>query len=364
MPVDFLRRAGDALLNLPQLGVIITDINYRIAYWSRGAERLLEIDSDQAVDRQVDQVIQCSDIEPDTCASLAAMGSHQAKKSGKLIDVETTCIPLNDGQHNTAGFLFVMQDITEEKHAERACAKAEEDKFAKDRFMATVAHELRTPLNVILGWVQLFRNGANSDTDISQAFSAIEHNAKSLSRLIEDLVDLSRIVAGNLRLDIRPVGLVVIIDRTVTSLHPVAAAKNIHINKELDNSVGTVAGDADRLQQIVFNLLTNAIKFTPDGRHVEVKLDRADSKARLTVSDTGPGISKEFMPFIFDSFSQAGAANTKRGAGLGLGLAIARHLVELHKGTIKVESSENRGASFIVELPLWGDLLALKRGLT
>jgi PAS domain S-box-containing protein len=356
--VDFLHLAGAAFLELPQLGVVVTDINYRVAYWSKGAERLLDIDSDHATGRQLDQIIQFPDIRDDLRASLTEVEPHQARKSDERMLVETICVPLKDAHHNATGFLLVMQDITGRRRDEQARAEAEEANRTKDKFIAMVAHELRTPLNAILNWAHLFRTGTISPTEVSRAFATMEHNARSLSKLIEDLLDICRTVAGKLRLDVGPVGLCVVINEAVHSLRPAAANKHIAIKTTLDDTVGAVAGDLDRLQQIVFNLLSNAIKFTPEKGHIEIKLERAGSKGRITVSDTGPGISEEFLPFIFEPFSQADARSSHRRGGLGLGLAMARHLIELHGGTIQVSSREGHGASFTVELPLWRYLLA------
>ena len=364
VPVDFLRLAGAAFLELPAHGVIVTDNHHRIAYWSKGAERLLEIYSDQAMNRQVEQVIQFADSKSgdELCLgdSPAAWESRQAIRRGKPLLVESICMPLKDDQQNTVGFLFVMQDKGESGRDQRARLQAEEANRAKDRFIAMAAHELRTPINAILGWTQMFHRGIISDTEIPMTFATIENNARSLSRLTEDLLDISRMAAGKFRLEVRRVELFMVIDKAIQSLRPAAAGKHIEIKMALDTSLGTVAGDPHRLQQIVFNLLSNAIKFTPDKGCVEVKVERLDSKAQITVSDTGPGISEEFLPHIFDPFSQADVTNGERREGLGLGLTIVRHIVDLHNGTIHVNSNKGHGTSFIVELPLWRDLLVAR----
>jgi signal transduction histidine kinase len=355
--VDFLHLAGTAFLELPQLAVILTDIDYRVAYWNKGAELLFEVRSDQAVDRLLDQLITFPDIGHGLRPSLPPAESLLPVKGDKVLVVETNCIPLKDDHFDTSGFLIVIQDITARRRSEQARDAAEETSRTKDKFMAMVAHELRTPLYAILNWTQLFRTGALTGADLPAAFDSIENNASSLSKLMEDLLDISRTIAGKLRLDIGPVRLALIIDRAIDSLRAESDTKHIRIKKSLDDSVGEVAGDLDRLQQVVLNLLSNAIKFTPDDGCVEVWLEGAGRKARLTVSDTGPGISEEFLHSIFDPFSQADARSSKRRGGLGLGLAIVRHLVELHEGTIDVASREGHGASFTVELPLWKVML-------
>ena len=232
----------------------------------------------------------------------------------------------------------------------------------RDMPLAIVAHELRAPLNVILGWAQMLRAGMLTAVDTGKALMIIEQNAKALSKLIEDLLDNSSIAAGKLRLDIRRVELSLIIENAIQAMRPAAGAKQIHISTALDIAVGAVAGDRDRLQQVVLNLLWNALEFTPNLGSIEVRLARNSNEARIVVRDSGPGISAEFLPHIFDPFTQEHSAGSKRRRGLGLGLAISRHLVELHNGTIHAENIEGHGASFTVALPLWKDLLTLQQG--
>jgi signal transduction histidine kinase len=361
MSVDFLYLAGSALLELPQFAIIITDSDYRIAHWSTGAEQLFKIRSEAAVGQRLEHLIRFADMDFSDnrrlCGCLGALESHQVENIDKLM-VESICFSLEDNSRTMAGFLFVMQDVTEKRRTEEACAKAKEANELKDRFLATAAHELRTPLNAILGWTRLLRLQMVDTAEVLSAFATIEHNAMSLSRLIEDLLDVSRIIADKLRLDIGAVDLVVVIDKAVHAQRAAALSKQIRIDTALDASVGAVAGDPDRLQQIVGNLLSNAIKFSPREGVVKVKLEGASDRARIVVSDEGPGISEEFLPHIFEPFTQATAASTKRQAGLGLGLAIVQRLVDLHKGTIQVDSRKGYGAQFAVELPLWRELTA------
>ncbi|MER3589858.1 MAG: histidine kinase, partial [Mastigocladus sp. ERB_26_1] len=204
----------------------------------------------------------------------------------------------------------------------------------KDEFLAIVSHELRTPLHAILGWAKMLRNRKLNEATTNKALATIERNAKLQEKLIEDILDISRIVQGKIRLNTRPVYLAPIIDAVIENMHPTADIKNIQIESMLDSSVGQVMGDAERLQQIVWNLLSNAVKFTPAGGRVEVRLEQLNNNAQITISDTGIGITPNFLPYIFDRFRQADSTTTRSHNGLGLGLAIVRHLVEMHSGTV------------------------------
>ena len=236
---------------------------------------------------------------------------------------------------------------------QEARAAAEAANRSKDEFLATLSHELRTPLNAILGWAQLLRVGALPADETSQGLETIERNAKAQAQLVDDLLDLSRIIAGKVRVEVGPVDLVAVVEGALDSVRPAADAKGIAVIPVLDAHAGPVVGDANRLQQVAWNLLSNAIKFTPRGGRVDVWLCGTESDAELTVSDNGTGIRREFLPHVFDRLRQADGSTTRRHGGLGLGLAIVRHLVELHGGTVSAFSEgEGRGSSFTVRLPL------------
>jgi signal transduction histidine kinase/ActR/RegA family two-component response regulator len=223
----------------------------------------------------------------------------------------------------------------------------------KDDFLATVSHELRTPLTSILGWSNLLRSGALDEESTAKAFDVIERNAQNQKRLIDDLLDVSRIIGGKLLLDVREIELARIVEDAVEVVRPAAAAKGIRVVSSFDPEVWTVSGDAGRLRQVVWNLLSNAVKFTPEGGHVEVRVERDGSRARVAVSDTGKGIAPDFLPHVFERFRQADAKTTRAFDGLGLGLAIVRHLVEAHGGTVRAESpGEGLGTTFSIYLPL------------
>lgn len=238
--------------------------------------------------------------------------------------------------------------------SERAArAEAEKANRLKDEFLATLSHELRTPLNAIVGWSQLLSRGGVDAAELAEGIEAIERNAKAQTQLIADLLDVSRITSGKLRLDVQVVDAAAIIDEALDAVRHTAAVKEIKITRILDAPGCSIAGDPGRLQQILWNLVNNAVKFTPKGGKVSVTLHRVDSRIEIVVRDTGSGIKSELLPYIFDRFQQGDASTTRNHGGLGLGLAIARHLVEMHAGTITAASpGEGKGATFVVSLPL------------
>jgi PAS domain S-box-containing protein len=256
-----------------------------------------------------------------------------------------------------------QRDITARKRAEEernrllvsereARARAEEANRAKDEFLAMLSHELRTPLTAMLGWTRMLRTRELDETTSAHALETIERNVRAQAQLIEDLLDVSRIITGKLRLEVSPVELMPVIEAALDSVRPAADAKSIQIQTALNPLTGPVSGDPARLQQVVWNLVSNAVKFTHRGGRVEVRLGRVESHVEINVSDTGQGISPEFLPHVFDRFRQADSSTTRAHGGLGLGLAIVRHLVELHGGTIEVESEgDGQGSTFTVKLP-------------
>ena len=271
------------------------------------------------------------------------------------------------------GTLTIIEDVTERVTREAelqaqieartrllaseklARSEAERANRLKDEFLATISHELRNPLNAILGWAHMLRLGKLNEANIERAVETIYRNAKSQSQLVADLLDVSRIISGKLRLDVRTVDLIYIVNAAIDSIRPAADAKGIRLQTMLDPAAGPISGDADRLQQIVWNLLTNAVKFTPKGGKIQVKVHRIDSHVEIVVSDSGVGISKEFLPYVFDRFRQADGSTTRIHGGLGLGLSIVRQLVDLHGGSVSAESEgEGKGATFTITLPFVG----------
>ncbi|MBK1990663.1 PAS domain S-box protein [Sphaerospermopsis aphanizomenoides BCCUSP55] len=266
-----------------------------------------------------------------------------------------------DGPQQLHGFMI---DITERKQAEQereqllkreqaARAEAEAANRIKDEFLATLSHELRTPLNAMLGWTQLLKSRKFDEITTARALDTIDRNSRNLAQLIEDVLDVSRIICGKLRLNLHPVELIPVVTAAIDTVRPAADAKEITIESEFDSQVGVVIGDANRLQQIVWNLLSNAVKFTPKRGKVQVELKRINSRVQIQVIDTGAGIDPDFLPHVFERFRQADSSTTRSHGGLGLGLAIVRHLVELHGGTVAATSPGlGQGATFTVNLPM------------
>jgi signal transduction histidine kinase/ActR/RegA family two-component response regulator len=278
-------------------------------------------------------------------------------------------IQVVDGR--TVGRVWTFRDITEHRRAEAAARQAAEERrqlleseqFArteaeransmKDEFLATVSHELRTPLNAILGWAHLLRTGSMTEAQVHQGIEVIERNARAQTQLIEDLLDMSRIISGKMRLDIQSVDPGSFVEAAIETVRPAAEAKGIRLSTLLDPGAGPINGDPSRLQQVVWNLLSNAIKFTAREGRVQVVLERVSSHIEIAVADTGVGIKPEFLPHVFDRFRQEKASRTRSAVGLGLGLSIVKHLVELHGGSVHaISAGEGQGATFTVCLPL------------
>jgi PAS domain S-box-containing protein len=273
-------------------------------------------------------------------------------------------IPLYSVSGVFTGYIGSRIDITERKRSEEeresllasersARAEAEQASRMKDEFLSTLSHELRTPLNAILGWTTVLRTGRVSPEDRDKGLEVIDRNVRIQARLIEDLLDMSRIISGKLRLDVQQINLSNVVTAAIESIQPASEAKQIRLIKILDTKNDIVYGDASRLQQVIWNLLSNAIKFTPKEGKVTVILERVDSHLEVSVSDSGEGITPEFLPVIFERFRQSDGSTTRRHGGLGLGLSIVKQLVELHGGTVRASSRGlGRGATFTVTLPL------------
>ncbi|MBD0312714.1 MAG: PAS domain S-box protein, partial [Microcoleus sp. T3-bin5] len=301
---------------------------------------------------------------------IAGMETQRQRKDGTSIDISLWATPVRDSNGNI-NCMSIVADISDRKQVEAqraqllereqaARAQAEAINRLKDEFLATLSHELRTPINVIMGWAQRLRTRPYTEEDLACGLEAIERQSRVQMQLVEDLLDVSRIIQNKLDLKNGWFYMVKTIEEAQNSVRLAAEAKSVTVSSELDPAVGLMWGDAKRLQQVVWNLLTNAVKFTPSGGTVEVRLSAVgvtDSSSpnyvQITVSDTGKGISKEFLPYVFDRFRQADGSITRADSGLGLGLAIVRHLVELHGGTVTAESpGKDKGATFTVKLPL------------
>ena len=243
------------------------------------------------------------------------------------------------------------EQAAEEK--ERLYRQAEESSRLKDEFLATISHELRTPLNAILGWTRMLRLEKLNSAETTKAMETIERNARAQAQLIEDLLDVSSIITGKLRMDVRPANPTSFIEAAIEAVTPAAEAKGVILQKVMDTGAVALPGDPVRLQQVVWNLLSNAIKFTPRGGRVQVRLERVNSHVQIVISDTGQGIPPDFLPFVFDRFRQADQRTSRQHGGMGLGLAIVRHLVEMHGGSVEADSrGEGQGSTFTVRLPV------------
>jgi PAS domain S-box-containing protein len=342
-----------------------------ITSWNRGAERLFGYSADEAVGRSITLIIPKERLpEEDEVLRRVRAGDRvdhfetvRVRKDGRQVHISLTVSPILDRTGRVIGASKIARDITERRQAEAerelllqrevsARNEAEKANRIKDEFLATLSHELRTPLTAMLGWIRMLRTRGADPATTERALDTIERNTKLLTQLVEDVLDVSRITTGTMRLDAQSVPLIPIIEAAVESMRPAARAKTIQLGLFLDPAVPPVAGEPARLQQIVWNLISNAIKFTPRGGRVEVHLAQAASRIEIRVSDTGQGIDREFLPFVFDRFTQADSSTTRRYGGLGLGLAIVRHLVELHGGTVTASSDgPGRGATFVVALP-------------
>ncbi|HEX7316484.1 MAG TPA: PAS domain-containing protein [Pyrinomonadaceae bacterium] len=274
------------------------------------------------------------------------------RRAGRLDELFLNFVyqPIFEADRSVSGIFVHGVEVTDQVRARR---EAEAANRLKDEFLATLSHELRTPLTAILGWTRLLSGGELDAPTAARALEIIERNAEAQQQLIEEVLDVSRIITGKLRLDASPVELVPVVEAAVDAVRPAAQAKNIELSVGADPEAGLVYADPTRLQQVIWNLLTNAIKFTPKEGKVEVRLERANSNVCIRVSDNGIGIAPDFLPHVFDRFRQADSSTTRHYGGLGLGLAVVRHLVEQHGGRVSAESEgENLGSTFTIELPV------------
>jgi len=301
-----------------------------------------------------------------TAAAVSARGDYSIRavrttddELGVLVDAFNRVlerIQLREGELSDAN-AELRKEIADRRRAEQERAellvREREANRLKDEFLATLSHELRTPLNAILGWTKLMRTGAVPEAGVDRALEKIERNAQVQSRLVEDLLEVSRIASGKLRLDVKPLDLAPLVTAAIDSIRPAAEARGVAIDRQFDAPAFPTGGDPDRLQQVIWNLLSNAVKFTPAGGVVTVRLRRDGADDELSVSDNGIGIEQAFLPNVFDMFRQADASSTRAHGGLGLGLSIVRNLVDMHGGDVRVESGGlNQGARFIVRLPV------------
>jgi PAS domain S-box-containing protein len=357
--------------------VIATDTDGVVTFLNPIAESLTKWKQERAqgrplrevfniVNEQTRQTVENPAIRAMRESSVVGLANHTVliAQDGTEMPIDDSGAPIKVAGEKIIGAVLIFRDITERRLAEEerskllaseraAREKAEAASRSKDEFVAMISHEIRSPLNSILGWAQMLRRGKFDQEETERAVEIIERNARSQSQLIEDLLDISRVITGKLTLNVRSVDLAHIIEAALDSIRPAADAKDIRLQARLEPASSLVAGDPNRLQQIVWNLLSNAVKFTPRNGDVDVSLENVDSQLQITVRDTGVGINPEFLPFVFDRFSQANTSSERKYGGLGLGLAIVRHLAELHGGAVRADSpGEGRGATFTVTLPV------------
>jgi PAS domain S-box-containing protein len=363
-----------------EYAIFMLDVNGKVATWNVGAQRIKGYAADEIVGRHFSdfypQDVRESGWPDHELQQASEHGSFvdtgwRVRKDGTMFWANVTITALRDEAGCLLGYAKLTRDLTESRRVEAielasndreqvldaersARIAAQHAARVKDEFLATLSHELRTPLSAILGWTQIVLKGrATGPADQRRAMEVIDRNARAQVKLIDDLLDLSRIMTGKIRLDLQQISLPDVVQAAIDSALPIAEAKEIRLRSLLDPSCTMVSADSSRLQQVVWNLLTNAIKFTPKGGQVQVLVQRVKSHIELSVSDTGIGIPASFVPLVFDRFSQQDSSSTRAHGGLGLGLAICKQLVELHGGSIRVTSpGEGRGATFFVELPV------------
>jgi PAS domain S-box-containing protein len=361
--LDKARAYAESLIKNAPDPVFVSDLEGKILQANDAVSHLLGFRQDEVVEQSVSRFLGADETR-EFVAALREVVEHGVSRnvrlhprsaSGEVISTTLNASALRDPDGNVIGAIGILRDMRAYEEVLRDLEESRRElrnaDQAKDGFLAVVSHELRTPLTAMLGWVRLLTTGMLDDATSARALPVIERNTKLLAQLIDDLLDVSRIVAGKLRLEAGPVDLVAVIESAIEAVQGLADAKSIGLKAVLDPSAGSIVGDPGRLQQVVWNLLSNAIKFTPSRGRIDLRLERAGTHARLRVRDTGRGISRELLPHIFDRFRQDDG--TRRHGGLGLGLAIVRHIVELHEGRVWAESDgEGRGATLVVELPL------------
>lgn len=357
-----------------------------VTSWNAAAVQLFGYTAAEMIGESITRIIPENLLyeEVDILAKLRAGGridryeTVRRRKDGELVDISLTISPIRDSSGHIIGAAKVAHDITARRRAERAlkeretelsklvserdsllqserAARSEAERLSrvKDEFLATLSHELRTPLNAIQGWATLLREKRARPEDHQRGLETIERNVRVQTQIVNDLLDMSRIISGKIHLEVQPLYLHDVVGHAIESVLQAAAAKNIRLLPLLDSRIGLVRGDPNRLQQVLWNLLSNAIKFTPSGGRVQVVLERVNSHVEISVEDNGIGIRDEFLPHVFDRFRQADPGTSRKFGGLGLGLSIVKSLVELHGGSVRVKSpGENLGSTFIVALPI------------
>jgi len=370
-----------AIVESSEDAIVGKDLDGTVTSWNDGARRMFGWAGSEIIGRPV-ALLRPPELHDEEVDRLQRVQrgerveqyeSVRVAKDGRLLDVSVSISPIRGVAGEIIGTSKIVRDVSARKQIERereallvgertARAEAEAANRMKDEFLATISHELRTPLNSILGWSHMLLKDASGEfpgqkrlapSDVEVGLGTIERNARLQAQLIEDLLDMSRIISGKVRLDVQRVELQSVIEAAMETVRPAFEAKEIRVQTLLDPRASAVHGDPGRLQQVLWNLLSNAVKFTPKGGRIQVALQRVNSQIEITVTDTGVGIEPDFLPYVFDRFRQADASTTRRHGGLGLGLSIVRSLVEMHGGTVTAKSQGvDKGSTFAVELPL------------
>jgi PAS domain S-box-containing protein len=371
---ESLRQTDDmlrAVVDASPVAIITLSLDYQVLTWNKTAQQIYGWKSFEILHQPLPVIPEAYKNAFVGCVervlqnqTLKNLEFRHLTKDGSEVDINVSLAPIHDSDGNCSCFIMTAVDITLSKQVEaerrvllqreqKARADAEKASRIKDEFLAIVSHELRTPLNAILGWTKLISSGRIKPERFEQALEVIDRNATLQAQLIEDLLDISRIIRGKLHLELNSVNLAEVIRETVETLALAAEAKSINVQVNLDSNVKNIVGDSNRISQILWNLLSNAIKFTHNGGSVEIYLSEINSTAQIQISDTGIGISSDFLDSIFEYFHQVDGSTTRSKDGLGLGLAITRHLVDAHGGTIAAESlGEEQGATFTVKFPI------------
>ncbi len=384
--VDRARALLAAIVASSEDAIVSKTLDSIVTYWNTAAERLFGFTAAEMIGQSILRIIppELQREEVDILAKLRRgerierYETTRLRKDGQKLDISLTISPIRDASGTIIGAAKIAHDITARRRAERelaereaqlskvaaerefflqseraARADAERLSHVKDEFLATLSHELRTPLNAIQGWATLLSERTWSPEEYRRGLQTIERNVRIQVQIVNDLLDMSRIVSGKIHLEVQPIYLHEVVNNSIDAVRQTAAAKEIRLQAILDTGIGLVRGDPSRLQQVLWNLLTNAIKFTPKGGRVQVVLERVNSHAEICVEDNGIGIDPQFLPHVFDRFRQGDSGITRRFGGLGLGLSIVKNLIELHGGAVRVKSpGANQGSSFIITLPI------------
>jgi len=384
--LDRVRALLAAIVASSEDAIVSKTLGGIVTSWNSAAERLFGFSATEMIGQSITRIIP-EELQHEEVEILAKLRrgerieryeTTRVRKDGKKVYISLTISPIRESSGETVGAAKIAHDITERRRAEQAlleretelarlaaerelflgserAARSEAERLSqlKDEFLATLSHELRTPLNAIQGWATLLRERRARPEDYDRGLETIERNVRIQVQIVNDLLDMSRIISGKIHLEVQPIYLHEVLSNSIEGVRQSAVAKGIRIQPILDSRLGLVRGDPNRLQQVLWNLLSNAIKFTPKGGRIQVILERVDSHAQICIEDNGIGIKAEFLPHVFDRFRQADPSTTRHYGGLGLGLSIVKNLVELHGGTVQVKSAgENQGTAFTLSLPI------------